>query len=180
MLRISTTIVLLVLLAFPSRIFSQNTEQADPSNTKLMNAAREIMAASGTCTLITLDENDQPMVRIMDPFPPASDFTVWFGTNAKSRKVTQIKNNPTVTLYYADSDNSGYIVIHGKAQLVDDQNEKKKRWKDEWKDFYPNRPEGYLLIKVSPEWMEVLSYSRGITGDPSTWQPPAVFFDSIK
>lgn len=172
--------VLLALLALPSSIFSQNAEQTAPSETKLMNAAREIMAASGTCTLVTLNESDQPMVRIMDPFPPESDFTVWFGTNANSRKVTQIKNNPVATLYYTDSDNSGYVVIHGKAQLVDDQNEEKMRWKEEWNAFYPNRPEGYLLIKVSPEWMEVLSYSRGITGDPSTWQPPAVFFDSIK
>jgi general stress protein 26 len=142
-----------------------------------MNAAREIMMAANNCALITLDEEGRPRVRLMDPFLPESDFTVWFGTNPRSRKVDQIKKNPKVTLYYQDSDATGYVMIHGTAQLVDDQKEKEKHWKAAWKDFYPNRPEGYLLIKVSPEWMEVLSVSRGITGDSSTWQPPVVLFD---
>ncbi|PLW97757.1 MAG: hypothetical protein C0593_07770, partial [Marinilabiliales bacterium] len=130
-----------------------------------------------TCALITLDEELIPMVRIMDPFPPENDFTVWFGTKAESRKVNQILNNPDVSLYYQDSDASGYVVIHGKAQIIDDQIEKQKRWKDAWEDFYPNNREGYLLIKVSPEWMEILSVTRGINGDQKTWQTPIVQFD---
>ena len=28
------------------------------------------------------------------------------------------------------------------------QKEKEKWWKETWKDFYPNMPNGYLLIKV--------------------------------
>ena len=69
-------------------------------------------------------------------------------------------------------------MIHGIAQLVDDHKEKKERWKEAWKLFYPEMPEGYLLIKVSPERMEVISDSHGITGDPSTWKPPIVLFES--
>jgi len=137
------------------------------------------MAAAGTCALITLDEKDIPMVRVMDPFLPESDFTVWFGTNSKSRKVNQIKKNPNVTLYYLDSDASGYVVIHGIAQLENDEREKEKRWKVEWEAFYLNKTEDYLLIKVSPEWMEVISYTRGIVGDPITWEAPVVLFDSF-
>ena len=173
-------IIFSILLALPFKSFSQNIEQKDSSINKLINVAREIMGAAGTCALITLDEKDLPMVRVMDPFLPDSNFTVWLGTNPKSRKVNQIKNNPNVTLYYLDSDGSGYVVIHGIAQLVDEPKEKEKRWKVEWESFYPNRTEDYLLIKVSPEWMEVISYSRGIVGDPTTWQPPVVRFDSIK
>jgi len=116
-------------------------------------------------------------VRVMDPFLPESDFTVWFGTNSKSRKVNQIKKNPNVSLYYLDGDASGYVVIHGTAQLVDDQREKEKWWKVEWEAFYPNKAEDYLLIKVTPQWMEILSTTRGILGDPITWEVPVVFFD---
>lgn len=173
-------IQILILLAMPFKGFSQAKEQNDSSNTKLIQAAREIMAAAGTCALITLDENDLPRVRVMDPFLPESDFTIWFGTNPQSRKVKQIKNNPNVTLYYLDSDASGYVAVHGTAQLIDDPTEKEKRWKTEWEAFYPDRPEGYLLIKVSPDWMELISYTRGIVGDPVTWQTPAVHFDSMK
>jgi len=164
-----------LFISFPS--FGQKTEVTDSSNIKLMTVAREIMTAAGTCALITLDEEGRPRVRAMDPFPPESDFTVWFGTNPKSRKVAQIKKNPKVTLYYLDDDASGYVMIHGTAQLVDDQKEKEKHWKVAWEDFYPNKQESYLLIKVTPEWMEVISISRGIDGDPKTWQAPVVIFE---
>jgi len=169
-----------ILLALPLSGLSQNIEQKDASENKLINAAREIIDAAGTCALITLDAKNLPRVRIMDPFPHESDFTVWFGTNTKSRKVEQIENNPNVTLYYVDKDSSGYVVIQGMAQLVDDPKEKENRWKTEWEAFYPDRTEGFLLIKVSPTWMEVISYKHGILGDPVTWQAPAVLFDSIK
>ncbi len=176
-MRKSIYLIFTILLFIPFKSFSQNIDLNDDSNIKIKNAAREIMTAAGTCALITLDEEGRPRVRVMDPFLPESDFTVWFGTNPKSRKVNQIKKNPKVTLYYLDSDASGYVMIHGKAQLVDDQKVKEKRWKDEWEAFYPNKPEGYLLIKVSPEWMEVISYTHGILGDPTTWQPPVILFD---
>ncbi len=168
----------MVHLLIPFRSIGQVTVPTDSVTFKLINAAREIMTASGTCALITLDEEGRPRVRAMDPFIPENDLTVWFGTNPESRKVKQIKKDPRVTLYYLDSDASGYVMIHGMAQLVDDQKEKEKHWKNEWKDFYPDKPDGYLLIKVTPEWMEVLSIRRGITGDPDTWQPPIVKFRS--
>jgi len=170
-------ILFLFLLLIPLVSFSQNTEPLDSSKFELMNAAREIMTAAGTCALITVDEEGRPRVRVMDPFLPESDFTIWFGTNSKSRKVDQIKKNSKVTLYYLDSDASGYVMVHGIAQLVNGQMEKEKYWKDAWEDFYPNKSENYLLIKVSPEWMEVISISRGINGDPTTWQPPVILFD---
>lgn len=112
----------------------------------------------------------------MDPFSPEKDFTVWLATNPSSRKVTQIKNNPRVTLYYSDKNDQGYVVIHGTAELVDDQREKDLRWKNEWKDFYTNRTDDYLLIKISPLYLEVINYSRGLSGDPKTWQPAMVRF----
>ena len=176
-LRKSIWFVYSIFFVLPFTVISQNIEQNDSTNIKLIRAAREIMTAAGTCALITLDEEGLPRVRAMSPFIPESDFTVWFGTNAKSRKVNQIEKDPRVTLYYLDSDESGYVMIHGIAQIVDDPKEKEKRWKDEWKAFYPNRPEGYLLIKVFPKWMEVSSNKRGVFSDSLTWQPPVVRFD---
>jgi general stress protein 26 len=172
-----TFIFLTITLLSPIKNFCQNTEHASYSNDQLIEAARDIISTTTTCALITMNDSI-PMARAMDPFPPESDFTVWFGTNPKSRKVNQIKKNPNVTLYYSDKDTPGYVVIHGIAQLVNDQAEKEKRWKDAWKAFYPDKNESYLLIKVSPEWMEVISYKHGIIGDISTWQPPSVIFDS--
>ena len=68
-------------------------------------------------------------------------------------------------------------MIHGQAQIVDDPIEKQERWKDEWEAFYQNREEAYLLIKVTPEWMEVISNTRNIVGDPLSWEPQKIIFD---
>ena len=176
-IRISIYFVLSILLLLPFKGFSQKIESKDATRIKLISAAKEIMTSAGNCALITLDKEGRPRVRVMDPFIPENDLTVWFGTNLKSRKVNQIKNDSRVTLYYFDSKASGYVMIHGTAQIVDDKNEKENRWKDEWEAFYPNKQESYVLIKVSPKWMEVISYAHGITGDTITWQPPKVLFE---
>ena len=165
-------------MLFPLKGFSQNKVSRDSTDNKLISAAKEIMNLAGTCALITLDEEGRPRVRAMDPFAPEDDLTVWFGTNSKSRKVNQIKKDPRVTLYYLDSDVSGYVMIHGIAKLVDDEEEKEKWWKDKWEAFYLKNKENYLLIKVSPVWMEISSTPRSIFGDTITWQPPKVIFDS--
>jgi len=170
--------LLLVVLVIPSTGFGQERENPDSLRNKLTVAAREIMTSAQTCALITLDKEGRPRVRVMDPFIPESDFTVWLGTNSNSRKVDQIKNDPRVTLYYLEDGASGYVMIHGTAYLVDDPKEKEKRWKPQWEAFYPDDREGYLLIKIIPEWLEVISYPHGITGDPVSWEPPKVAFES--
>ena len=165
---------ILLLISFNS--FSQEQAHKDFSKEELTTAARDIIEGAGTCALITLDASGLPSVRVMDPFLPESDFTIWFGTNPKSRKVNQIKNNPKVTLYYLEKNSSGYVVIHGTAKLVNDQSEKDKWWKPEWDAFYPNNTNAYQLIKVSPQRMEVISYAHNIIGDPKTWEVPVVIF----
>ena len=170
-----TATLSIAFLTFNS--FGQNISPNDSLDIKIKNAARDIIASANTCALITLDENNIPMVRTMDPFQPESDFTIWFGTNSKSRKVIQLKNNPTVTLYYPEKNNSGYVVLHGEAKLIDDPKEKENHWKPQWKAFYPDKSEGYLLIKVVPKWMEVLNIPQGIMGDPVTWEIPTVYFE---
>ena len=133
--------------------------------------AREIMQAARYCTLVTFGEDVYPEARLMDAFPPEADLTVWMATNPKSRKVAQIRKNPRVTLHYFDTASMGTVTLFGLARLVNDPAEKKKRWKDEWRDFYPDRDAGYLLIAVTPDRLEILSPAHGIENDPVTWKP---------
>lgn len=171
-------LLFIILLLAPSDGICQGSEQADLSDIKLMDAAREIMTSVKTCALITLDQEGRPRVRAMDPFDPDDDFIVWMGTNSSSRKVEQIKNDPRVSLYYLENESAGYVMIYGTAHLVDDKEEKDMRWKTEWEAFYPDDRKGYLLIKIIPEWMEVVSYTYNIHGDPESWEPQKVIFDT--
>ena len=161
---------------FALNISAQQIKNTTHSKETLIKAAKEIMTSTATCALITQDKNGISRVRTMDPFLPENDLTIWFGTNPKSRKTTQIKHNNKVTIYYRDKDDSGYVTIHGKAELINNQIAKNKYWKDSWKSFYPNKKESYLLIKVTPIWMEIVSPTRNIIGDLKTWEPPTLFF----
>jgi len=169
--------LLFTLLALlPLQMMSQNSETQDSTRSKLISVAKEIMASAGICALTSLDQDGLPRVRPMDAFLPESDLTVWFGTNAHSRKVTQIKEDPRVCLYYFDKKTGSYVLIQGRAELVDDPREKEARWKKEWEAFYPDKQNDYLLIKVSPIWMELISEKLGIIGDSKSWEAPRVLF----
>ena len=156
---------------------SQEQSVSDSLEMRIKSIAQEMMNEANTCALISLDKEGRPRIRTMSPFRPEEDFVVWFGTNPHSRKVEQIRQDPRVTLYYTEKDETGYVMIHGKAELVNDPDEKQKHWKEEWEAFYPNRGEAYLLIKVSPEWMEVISEKHGILGNEKSWTPHIIRFE---
>jgi general stress protein 26 len=134
------------------------------------------MGSAQFCSLITLDNSGQPRARVMDAFAPDENLVVWLATSRKSRKVEQIGNDPRVTLYYFDSNTMSYVTLLGTAELVDDPLEKAQRWKDGWEAFYPGEREDYLLIRVVPRQLEVISFAHGIAGDPETWTPLSVEF----
>lgn len=158
-------------LVFATTIVAQ--QPPAPTKAKLMEAALQIMEASRYCALITAGPNGVE-ARAMDPFMPDENMHIWFGTNPRSRKVTHIRRHPRVTLYYFDREGQGYVTIHGLARIVNDSKAKAKWWKQEWKDFYPEREKGYLLIEVIPQRLEVVSEKNKIFGDAITWKPPVV------
>jgi general stress protein 26 len=178
-LKLLTPLSLIALATISFAQTRQNTQPAKSAqltDSEVISAAREIMLAARYCALITLDSAARPQARTLDPFPPDEKMVVWLGTNPRSRKVAAIRRNPRVTLYYFDREAEAYVTILGIARLVNDKNEKAKRWKDEWKDFYPDRVRDYLLIEVTPEKLELVDVKKGIVGDPVTWKPPSVIF----
>lgn len=165
-------------MLFASGIVSaQQTVQNDSVKQKFIKAAKEIMVNAHFCTLISLDENGRPVGRILEPFEPDNNLVVWLGTNSHSRKVEQIKKNPEVTLFYFDNTTFTYVSIQGKAQLINDSLEKTRHWNEEWKPFYHNFNEDYLLIKFTPQLLEILSPPNGFSGDRVTWKTPFLKFD---
>jgi general stress protein 26 len=154
-----------------------NKAEQKPNELSHEEIALEIIKASGTCTLITVDSVGQPRARIMDPFPPEDNFAIWFGTNSNSRKVDEIHQNNRATVNYYDKATASYVSLYGTAEIVNDPEITKKYWKAAWNDFYPDYPKGYTLIKVVPKRIELLSEAHGILGDSITWQPTVILLD---
>jgi general stress protein 26 len=176
-LTICAAVLVLCAASLTSGVFGQQPPQ-HWSRDALIATAREIMETARYCALITVDSKGRTHARTMDPFPPDENMLVWFGTNPRSRKVAEIRGNRRVVLYYFDRESAAYVTISGFARLVNDSKEKARRWKDEWKAFYPDRDKGYLLIAVTPNELEIVSEKKGIVGDAVRWSPPRVRFRS--
>lgn len=153
------------------KMFRTNFSQQEK---EILETSRKIIKDSYFGTLITIDKSGQPRARVMEPFAPEDDFTIWMATNPKSRKVAQIENNPQTTIHYFDKNNMGYVSLMGDAYIVNDKVIKAEKWKDGWEQFYQNQEEAYLLIKFIPKTLELISIPTGYTGDTNTWQPHQV------
>ena len=162
------------ILFFIAIIFIQINYSQDFSESFLKESAKIIMYESKTCVFNTIDKSGGLSSRIMDPFVAKNDFIVYLVTNPKSRKVQEIKNNPSVALTFQNK--NGYVSIKGKALFIQDLDTKKKYWKKGWTPHYKDIDKNAILIKVIPLSMEVVNSSKGIVGDKETWSPVKIIF----
>ena len=172
MLRLHTILLFGTIgLQLPAR--PQNQPRAAPTRAEIIRAATAIIAKAHYAALVTIGEKGQPQARPVDPFAPEKDLTIWIATKATTRKVDQISADPRVTLMYFDPANPGYVTIIGTAKVVRDPAEKAKHWKEEWTAFYKNKNRGddYLLIRVTPTHLEMVSTADGLMNDPKNWRP---------
>jgi general stress protein 26 len=151
-------------------------QQPARSRDDLLQVARAIIAGARYAALITKDSTGFPQARTIDPLSPDSSFIVWIGTNPRTRKVTEIRRDHRVALYWFDPATQGYVTLRGTARLVSDPAEKQRHWKPEWQVFYPDRNRDFLLIAVRPERLEIVSPAHGVVGDSVAWRPPTVRF----
>lgn len=169
---------LLLLAVFlagpPAGVAAQTRPPADRAAVE--RAARELIAGAKYAALITLGPDGHPQARAIENLPPEPDFSVWFATTPRTRKVAEIERDLRVTLYWFDPGRAGYVTLLGTAHVVTDSAERARHWQPGWAAFYPDRDRDYLLIQVRPIRLEVVSPAHGITGDSLTWRPPAIEF----
>ena len=169
---LALVLVLVLVLGTHAQSFAQVTPDAPPRS-EVLAAANEIMQAARYCTLVTIGPGGQPQARIVDPFPPDPDLTIWIATNPLTRKVAEIRRDPRVTLLYFNPATFEYVTVVGTVVLDTDSRHKAEHWKPEWAALYQdqNRGDDYQLLRVKPSRLEVVSVRRGIRNDPKTWRP---------
>jgi general stress protein 26 len=163
--------------AAPAKARAQAAAQAvPPSKAQIIAAARDVMTSARYATLATIGDGGQPQARIMDPMVPDKEMTIWLGTTPLSRKVGEILKNGRVTLLYFDTKGLEYVTVLGTADVVTDKAEKAKHWKAEWSAFYKEGAKGddFVLIRVKPSRIEVVSPRHKIMNDMKTWLPVSV------
>lgn len=139
----------------------------------LQEAARAIIQRTRYCFLVTLDEVGRPNARLMQHFEPEDDLTLWLGTSAASHKVAHILADDRVLIADEDPDDPAYVTLLGTARIVRDPALQRQYWVDEYLESFPAGPESedYVLIRVTPSRIELMSYARHITPSPYGLRP---------
>ncbi len=147
---------------------------------RILTVAREIVAEDWVATLITVDSDGMPRARSVGVNDPQPDLTMWMSTRRTSRKVDQIRAHKLATLHFARDNlaenfaGAYYASFMGEAfvELEPAIYETHAPTGELRTQGWPNFPDDYAAIRFKPRWLEV--YGRGISGEPSTWQPQAV------
>ena len=139
-----------------------------------LDVGRQIMTAAGCASLVTIDESGLPSSRPVRTFPSDDALTkITIPTDSNSRKTVQARINPLILLGYVDLSSRGYVTVIGNAELNDRPEDKQAIWVDQFLAFWPDGPESesYLLIDVTPQRIEMRSYTQGVAEDPTRWTP---------
>lgn len=139
----------------------------------LLEVTKAIIEATEFCFLITVGELDAPDARLMQPFEPEPDLTLWFGTSPKSRKVRDIEQNSRVTVAFQDAAGPAYAALSGTATIETNLALRRQYWREAWTSFFPGGPEGddYCLVKFVPLRIELMHFGRNVAPEPYGLQP---------
>src|SRR5512140_566868 len=144
----------------------------------VLKAAREVARKARYATFITIGPEGQPQARIVDALGPDEDFDVWIATNPATRKVAEIAKDPRVTISFFDPALPAYVTLTGSASVVADPAVRAKHWKEAWSPFYKNEHRGadFVLLKVVPRRLEIVSEAHGLINEPGNWRPVSIEF----
>jgi general stress protein 26 len=142
----------------------------------LLEVAGDVMEEAEFCFLITLDESGRANARLMQPFGPEADMTVWLGANPESRKVAEILEDDRVTLAYGHGEKAAYVTLIGTAQIQSDAASKQRYWRDSFHEFWPAGPgdSSYIVIKFVPSRVELVDMERQVAPEPFGLRPAVV------
>lgn len=153
-----------------------NPNTGDLSTDQLLDAARTTLKKAEYCFFITLGKDGHPAARVMQPYEPEPDMTMFFGASPGSRKVQEIRSQNLATVAFFDPQKTAYVTMTGSATIVDDIDLRRKYWRVFWDDIYPGGPEGdeYVLIKFSPERIEMMNFTERAMPRPYGLKPTIV------
>ena len=157
-------------------VISISSFSQEYSKKNIIDIANSIINDSHSCVFITLDSNNKPTSRLMDPNIYNNDFEIYLVTNPNSRKVSHIRNDSRITLNFSHNDGRSYVSINGTAKLINELDQKKKYWKSDWTPYYKDLNRDCILIKINPKSLEIVSTSNNILSNPLTWEPTTIIF----
>jgi general stress protein 26 len=126
-----------------------------------------LIEKSKAAYLTTINSDGFPITRAMfnlrnkEQFPEFQNiynnleniFTILISTNTSSSKVSQIRENPKICVYYCDTDEFKGIMFGGEAKFVNNKTLKHQIWLDWWDKYYREGVDDpdYTLLELKPK-----------------------------
>jgi pyridoxamine 5'-phosphate oxidase len=112
--------------------------------------ALALIKKSEIVILSTVDEEGYPNMRALLNLEKESLNTVWFSTNASSKKIGQIEKNGKAGAYFFDAASFQGLRLTGDIKIRKDQEAREKLWKPGFERYYPqgvNDPD-YCVLEL--------------------------------
>ena len=77
-----------------------------------------------------------------------NDGDLWFFTNSNSRKVAELRADPTTLVGFADPRRQTFVTIMGESEIVADPAEKMRRWSELYRAWFPGGPEDEQVVLI--------------------------------
>ena len=105
-----------------------------------------------TCMLATRGDDGELHARPMSNNGQVEwDGDSWFFAPADGRMVAEVRRNPEAVTTYRADDQFAWVALSGKAEVVEDVEQKRKLWLDELERWFRNGPDdpNLALIRIS-------------------------------
>ena len=140
----------------------------EPSIDALLAAALKTIVKVRYCWAVTNCENGarvRPMgyaAHLVGKDP----WEIWFLTRGSSRKVADIRCDELVSLVFQHDTDDAYVALSGRAVLMDDPTEVRRRWKEHYNIHFPTDVDraGAVFFRFTTTRMEL--WIRGVTSEP--------------
>ena len=120
------------------------------------DALKEAMTLANESRIALLGthaENGYPNIKAMLKMENEGLKTVWFSTNASSKRVAQLAENPRACVYFVDAEKMKGLMLQGQAEVLGDAQSRERLWRDGFKKYYPlgvTDPD-YCVIRFTAE-----------------------------
>jgi general stress protein 26 len=135
---------------------------------RLLEGAEDVITCAQHCWLMTISRrgrvNARPMGRIF-PSPGQTDWTLCFLTDARSKKVLDIRAATDVRLTF-DREDGAFVSLAGPAEVVVDAATIERRWQADYDRIFPTAADKTNAAFIDLRADELRLWIRGLTPEP--------------
>jgi general stress protein 26 len=106
----------------------------------------EMLEKNPFVSLATFGAGDWPDVRVLLVAAKDGVDSLWFATEVRSNKIAQLRNNPKAAIYGYDMEEMTEFRLFGKVELLDDTASRRKIWRDEFVQHFPDGVDSPTMI----------------------------------